>query len=136
MAVILTIIVVMLALALGALAVALVGLSAVTVVAQTSALFSQCLAALVLLALGGVIVGGVALRQRVIQVYLARRLLGVEGDRLLTQSHPDVSVALSDPFLQQHIDRRPAASGAVPLHLTAYPTMPAIPSGWGFDEED
>jgi hypothetical protein len=136
MVVILTIIVIMLALALGALAVALVGISAVAVMAQTSALFSQCLVALVLLALGGVIVGGVALRQRVIQVYLARRLLGAGGDRLLPQSHPDTSIALPDPFLQQHIDRRPATRGAVPLHLTASPTMPAIPSGWGFDEED
>jgi hypothetical protein len=136
MVVILTIIVVMLALALGALAVAVVGISAVAVVAQTSALFSQCLVALVLLAIGGAIVGSVALRQRVIQVYLARRLLGAEGDRLLTQSHPDTSVALSDPFLQQHIDRRPSARGAVPWHLTTSPTIPAIPSGWGFDEED
>ncbi len=139
MAVILTIIVVMLALALGALAVAVISISAVAVVAQTSALFSQCLVALVLLALGGTIVGSVALRNRVIQAYLARRLLGADADRILIESGSDRSAALPVTFPRKQAWSLPARATAptpqIPTSPTL-PTLPPMPHGWGFDEED
>ena len=83
-----------------ALAVSLISVSAVAVLAQTSALLSQCLLALGLLSLGGVVAGSVALRNRVIQVYLARRLLGAEADRVLAEQQPDRVEALPETFPQ------------------------------------
>ena len=59
-----------------ALALAVISLSAVAVMAQTMALFSQCLLALGMIGVGVVVASSVALRNRVIQVYLGASSAG------------------------------------------------------------
>jgi hypothetical protein len=125
--------------AIAALAVAVVSLSAVAIVSQAMALMSQCLIALGLFGLGVVIVGSRALRQRVFQVYLARQLLGADADRLLIESHGDRVETLPEMFPQQQAwlpPARPMAQTSQPPTLRPLPTLPVMPHGWGFDEED
>ena len=126
--------------AIVALAFSLISVSTVALLAQTSALFSQCAVALVLPALGGAVVGSLVLRQRVVQLYLAQRLLGEEADRLLAQPQPDQTTALSAAFPQQQLYLPPVVASAKPAlrpHQVPPPSaMPAMPRGWGFDEED
>jgi hypothetical protein len=129
-------IVVILGAAVLALAFSLIGVSAVALLAQTTTLLSQCLLALGLLSLGGALVGSVALRNRVIQMYLARRLLKHEADRLFAQSELDRVTAFQETFLQKQIDQGSSVAVVDPARQTPTLTMPAIPSGWGFDEED
>ena len=119
-----------------ALALAVISISTVAVMAQTMALFSQCVVALVLLTLSGVVGGSLALRQRVIQLYLARRLLGEEADRLLAQPQPDWPKALPEAFPGKQLDQQSSVSPATRLRQVPPLAMPAVPSGWGFDEED
>ena len=137
-------IVVILGMVVLALAVSLISVSAVAVLAQTSALLSQCLLALGLLSLGGVVAGSVALRNRVIQVYLARRLLGTEADRVLAEQQPDRVEALPETFPRNQV-LLPAERASIQTTLlqaprrsatVALPVLPAMPHGWGFDEED
>ncbi len=125
--------------AIAALAVAVVSISAVAVIAQTMALLAQCLVALGLFGFGVVIVGGLALRQRVFQVYLARRLLGADADRLLIESHDDRVETLPEMFPRQQAwlpPTRTMAQTPQPPTLRPLPTLPVMPQGWGFDEED
>ena len=125
--------------AIVALAFSLISVSTVALLAQTSALFSQCAVALVLPALGGAVVGSLVLRQRVVQLYLAQRLLGEEADRLLAQPQPDRTTALSAAFPQQQLYLPPIVTPAKPAlrpHQVPPLAMPAMPQGWGFDEED
>lgn len=122
--------------AIVALAVSLISVSTVALLAQTSALFSQCVVALVLLALSGAVVGSLVLRQRVIQLYLARRLLGEEADRLLAQPQPDRPMALPEAFPGKQFDQQSSVSPTTRLHQVPPLVMPSVPSGWGFDEED
>ena len=119
-----------------ALALAVISISTVAVMAQTMALFSQCVVALVLLTLSGAVGGSLALRQRVIQLYLARRLLGEEADRLLAQPQPDWPKALPEAFPGKQFDQQSSVSPTIRLHQVPPLAMPAVPSGWGFDEED
>ena len=119
-----------------ALALAVISISTVAVMAQTMALFSQCVVALVLLTLSGAVGGSLALRQRVIQLYLARRLLGEEADRLLAQPQPDWPKALPEAFPGKQLDQQSSVSPATRLRQVPPLAMPAVPSGWGFDEED
>jgi len=119
-----------------ALALAVISISTVAVMAQTMALFSQCVVALVLLTLSGAVGGSLALRQRVIQLYLARRLLGEEADRLLAQPQPDWPKALPEAFSGKQLDQQSSVSPATRLRQVPPLAMPAVPSGWGFDEED
>ncbi len=126
--------------AIAALALAVVSISAVAVIAQATALLSQCLIALGLFGLGAVVVGSVALRNRVIQVYLARRLLGADADRLLTEGQPDRIESLPNTFSQSL--SLPATNGqsirmsSITTQSRALPALPVVPQGWGFDEED
>jgi hypothetical protein len=122
--------------AIAALALAVVSISAVAVIAQTTALLSQCFIALGLFGLGAVLVGSMALRNRVIQIYLARRLLGIEADRLLAQSELDRATAFPETFSQKQIGQGPRVAVVHSTRQTPTLTMPAMPSGWGFDEED
>ena len=92
--------------------------------------------ALVLLTLSGAVGGSLALRQRVIQLYLARRLLGEEADRLLAQPQPDWPKALPEAFSGKQLDQQSSVSPATRLRQVPPLAMPAVPSGWGFDEED
>ena len=137
-------IVVILGMVVLALAVSLISVSAVAVLAQTSALLSQCLLALGLLSLGGIVAGSVALRNRVIQVYLARRLLGTGADRVLAEQQPDRVEALPETFPRNQV-MLPAERASIQTTLlqaprrsatVALPVPPAMPHGWGFDEED
>ena len=139
-------IVVILGMVVLALAVSLISVSAVAVLAQTSALLSQCLLALGLLSTGGVVAGSVALRNRVIQVYLARRLLGVEADRMLAEQQPDRVEALPETFPRNHTLLPPERASVQTTSIQTMPiqdpyrsatlALPAMPRGWGFDEED
>jgi hypothetical protein len=126
--------------AIVALALSVVSISAVAVIAQTTALLSQCLIALGLLGMGAVVVGTAALRNRVIQVYLARRLLGADGDRLLTEGLPDRTESLPNTFPQNLYlplgHSRPAQIRSVQTPSLTVPAVPVVPQGWGFDEED
>jgi hypothetical protein len=130
--------------AIVALALAVVSISAVAVMAQTMALLSQCLLALGMIGVGLIVASSMALRNRVIQVYLARRLLGVEADQVLAEHKPDRVGALPEMFPPNHmllpaerasIQTTPA-QGSRRSVLPALPVMPAVPQGWGFDEED
>ena len=132
----LIVIVVILGTAVLALAFSLLSVSAVAMLAQTTTLLSQCLLALGLLSLGGALVGSVALRNRVIQMYLARRLLKHEADRLLAQSELDRATAFPETFSQKQIGPGPKAAIVHSPRQAPTLTMPAVPSGWGFDEED
>jgi hypothetical protein len=129
-------IVVILGAAVLALAFSLMSVSAVAMLAQTTTLLSQCLLALGLLSLGGALVGSVALRNRVIQMYLARRLLRHEADRLLVQSELDRTTALQETFPQKQIGQGSSVAVVHASRQAPTLTMPAVPSGWGFDEED
>ena len=86
-----------------AMALAVISLSAVAVMAQTMALLSQCLLALGMIGVGVIVASSVALRNRVIQVYLARRLLGTEADRVLAEQQPDRVEALPETFPRNHV---------------------------------
>ena len=132
----LIVIVVILGAAVLALAFSLISVSAVAMLSQTTALLSQCLLALGLLSLGGALVGSMALRSRVIQMYLARRLLKPEVDRLFAQSEPDRATAFPEMFSQKQIDPCPRMAVVHPTQHVPTITMPAVPRGWGFDEED
>ena len=121
--------------AIAALALAVIGLSAVAIMAQAMALMSQCLLMLGLLSGGVIILGSVALRNRVIQVYLARQLFGADADRI---------TALPEAFSQNQA-MLPTRTGVIqpfpiqgqqPATLPTLPTLLAMPHGWGFDEED
>ena len=127
--------------AIVALAFAVVSLSAVAVMAQTLALLSQCLLALGLIGVGVIMAGSVALRNRVVQVYLARRLLGAEADHVLTERQPDRVEALPETFPRnQYVlssaEKVSARVRSVQTPSLALPTLPVMPQGWGFDEED
>lgn len=91
-----------------ALALAVISISAVAAMAQTMALLSQCLLALGMIGVGLIVASSVALRNRVIQVYLARRLLGEEADRLLAQPQPDRPMALPEAFPEKQFDQQPS----------------------------
>jgi hypothetical protein len=132
-----------------ALALAVISLSVVAVMAQTMALLSQCLLALGMIGVGLIVASSVALRNRVIQVYLARRLLGTEADRVLAEHGPDRTETLPEMFPQNHAllppERASIQTASVqttvmqaPRQSTmlTLPTLPAMPHGWGFDEED
>lgn len=132
----LIVLVVILGAAVLALAFSLISVSAVAMLAQTTTLLSQCLLALGLLSLGGALVGSMALRNRVIQMYLARRLLKHEANRLLAQSELDQATAFPETFSQKQIGQGPGAAVVRPPQQIPTITMPTVPSGWGFDEED
>ncbi len=132
----LIVIVVILGAAVLALAFSLMSVATVAVLAQTTTLLSQCLLALGLLSLCGTIIGSVALRNRVIQMYLVRRLLGHEADRLLAQSELDRATAFPETFSQKQIDQGSRTAIVHPPQQIPSLTMPSVPSGWGFDEED
>jgi hypothetical protein len=122
-----------------ALGFAVVSLSTVALMAQTMALLSQCVLVLGMIGVGVIIVGGIALRNRVIQVYLARQLLGAEGDRLLLESGDDRGVTWPVMFPRQQTClplTRTTAQAPQPTPLRTMPTLPVMPQGWGFDEED
>jgi hypothetical protein len=127
-----------------ALALAVISLSAVVVMAQTMALLSQCVLVLGMIGVGVIVAGGVALRNRVIQVYLARRLLGTEADRVLAEQQPDRVEALPETFPRNQV-LLPAERASIQTTrlkaprrsaTVALPVLPATPRGWGFDEED
>jgi hypothetical protein len=122
--------------AIVALALAVISISTVAVMAQTMALLSQCLLALGMIGVGLIVASSVALRNRVIQVYLARRLLGAKADRVLAQSPLDRPATFPEAFLQKQIDQPSSAITMLPLRQTPSLSMPAVPQGWGFDEED
>jgi hypothetical protein len=126
--------------AIAALALAVVSISAVAVIAQTTALLSQCLIVLGLFGLGAVVVGSMALRNRVIQMYLAHRLLGADADRLLTEGRLDRIESLPNTFSQNLYlpmgNSRPARIRSIQTPSLTLPAVPAVPQGWGFDEED
>jgi hypothetical protein len=132
----LIVMVVILGAAVLALAFGLISVSAVAMLAQTTTLLSQCLLALGLLSLGGALVGSVVLRNRVIQAYLAQRLLKHEADRRLPQSEFDRATALPETFPQKQIGRGPSVAVFRPPQQIPSLTIPTVPSGWGFDEED
>ena len=123
-----------------ALALAVISLSVVAVMAQTMALLSQCLLVLGMIGVGAVVVGSVALRNRVIQVYLARRLRGTETDHVLAEQRPDRVEALPETFPRNlylpPAENVPARVRSVQPQSLALPTLPVMPHGWGFDEED
>ena len=119
-----------------ALALAVISISTVAVMAQTMALLSQCLLALGMIGVGLIVASSVALRNRVIQVYLARRLLGAEADRMLAEQQPDRVEALPEAFPGKQLDQQSSVSPATRLRQVPPLAMPAVPSGWGFDEED
>ncbi len=127
-----------------ALAFAVISLSTVAVMAQTMALLSQCVLALGMIGVGFIVIGGITLRNRVIQIYLARRLLGAETDRVLVEQQRDQVKALPEMFSQNH-RLLPAESASAQSTLVqtpprsaslALPVLPVMPRGWGFDEED
>jgi hypothetical protein len=132
-----------------AMALAVISLSAVAVMAQTMALLSQCVLALGMIGVGLIVASRVALRNRVIQVYLARRLLGTDADRVLAEQQPDRVEALPQTFPRNHAllppERASIQTASVqttvmqaPRQSTmlTLPTLPAMPRGWGFEEED
>jgi len=130
--------------AIVALALAVVSLSAVAVMAQTMALLSQCLLALGMIGVGLIVASSVTLRNRVIQVYLARRLLGTETDHVLAEQRPDRVEALPETFPRNQV-LLPAERASIQTTrlqaprrsaTVALPVPPAMPHGWGFDEED
>ena len=126
--------------AIAALALAVVSISAVAVIAQTTVLLSQCLIALGLLGLGTVMVGSMTLRNRVIQMYLAHRLLGADVDRLFAEGRPDRIESLPNTFSQSlylpAANDQSARTWSVQTRSRALPALPVVPQGWGFDEED
>jgi hypothetical protein len=124
-----------------ALALAVISLSAVAVMAQTMALLSQCLLALGMIGVGLIVASSVALRNRVIQVYLARRLLGTEADRVLAEQQPDRVEALPETFPRNQylLPAERASMQTTPTQGSRRSVMlslPVMPQGWGFDEED
>ncbi len=130
--------------AIVALAFAVVSLSTVAVMAQTMALLSQCVLALGVIGVGVIVAGSIALRNRVLQVYLARRLLGAEADRVLVEQQRDQVKTLPEMFPQNHrflpaesVSAQSTLVQAPPRSASlALPVLPVMPQGWGFDEED
>jgi hypothetical protein len=90
--------------------------------------------------MGAVVVGTAALRNRVIQVYLARRLLGAEADRMLTEGAPDRTESLPNTFPQNLYlpmgNSRPARMRSIQTPSLTLLAVPVVPQGWWFDEED
>ena len=127
-----------------ALAFAVVSLSTVAVMAQTMALLSQCVLVLGLIGMGIIVTGSVALRNRVLQVYLARRLLGAEADRVLVEQQRDLGKSLPEMFPRNQVllSAEKASMQTTPIQgshrsvLPSLPIIPTVPQGWGFDEED
>ncbi len=117
-----------------ALAMSLISISAVALLAQVSALASQCVTALALLAVGGAVVAQMIIRNRIAQIYVARKLLGEDAERLLTQNEPKQLPAAQYEPRPQPV-RRDTQTVAVQMI-----TPPIAPSGWGFgvdyDEEE
>ena len=130
---------IMLSLVILALAFSLVGVSTVALMAQASALASQCVLALALLAIGGAIVAQLVLRNRIAQVYVARRLLGNDAERWLQPAAADQ--AISQPETPKQL-ASPEYTALPHLQRTPQPVtrpsfiQPAVPAGWGFDDEE
>jgi hypothetical protein len=124
-----------------ALALAVISISTVAVMAQTMALLSQCLLALGMIGVGLIVASSVALRNRVLQVYLARKLLGAEADRVLAERQPDRVEALPETFPRNQVFL-PAERTTMQMTPVQGPSrsallsLPIMPQGWGFDEDD
>jgi hypothetical protein len=124
-----------LVLAVLALALSLLGVSSVALMAQASALASQCVLALAMLAIGGAIVAQIVLRNRIAQIYVARRLLGDDAERLLQPAATDHAIAQSDPHTQLAAPEYQLQNVPQPMTRTSI-VQPVVPAGWGFDDEE
>lgn len=123
--------------AVGALALTLMSVSTVALMAQASALASQCVMALALMAIGAVIVAQIVMRNRIAQIYIARRLLGGDADRILQNGHSQPQ-AIERPGEARQLEA-PAHLPEPVQFIRQAVRQPIVPAGWGFgefDEED
>jgi hypothetical protein len=119
--------VIVLLIAVVALAIAISAVSAVALMAQTSALVSQCMLALIVMAAGAVVIAAAALRNPIVKSAVAYRLLGDKADRVLMTSVPHALPQSARVMLP---------AGQINHDLTPARLPVAMPAGWGWDEED
>lgn len=124
--------------AVAALAVALVGVSSVALMAQASALVSQCVMGLALLVIGGVVVAQIVMRNRIAQIYVARKLFGDDAERMLRTAQQPETLTAAQLTQLPAAEHWPIARTQRSVETVRRPMMapPVVPSGWGFDDEE